>query len=84
MLHDKICYVQESFNQSSQVVREVYLDLQEFSNSIDYLIDNVGKNWKQFQFLNIYCKMVARLMTFVEASRTRNWDLYLSSAEDKI
>ena len=36
------------------------------------------------QFLIKYCNMVTRLLTFIEATRSRNWLLHLDSVDDMI
>ena len=39
------------------------------------------KENKTFQFLMGFVRLVKRLFTFIEAVRSRDWDLYLSSFE---
>ena len=36
------------------------------------------------QFLIKYCNMVTRLFTFIEATRSRNWQLHLDALEDML
>ena len=43
-----------------------------------------NKDNRLLQFLVKYTQMVTRLFTFIEATRSRNWELHLNSLEDMI
>ena len=43
-----------------------------------------NKNNRLLQYLFRYSQMVTRLFTFIEATRSRNWELHLDSLEDMI
>ena len=63
------------------------LALHEYSPTLDNV--QFKEKWDNFlslkernlQFMFLYCRMVKRLLQFIEASRTRNWQLHLSSCQ---
>ena len=56
------------------------LDDMKLREKIDITVSKRKEN-KTFQYLMGFVRLVKRLFTFIEAVRSRNWDLYLSSFE---
>ena len=56
------------------------LDDLKLREKIEFTIEKRKEN-KTFQFLLGFVRLVKRLFTFIEAVRSRNWELYLSSFE---
>ena len=53
----------------------------EFSQMLSQFDTNKQSNLT-YRFMMVYIRMVKRLLTFIEASRSRDWLLHLSAAED--
>ena len=62
------------------ITDEIFKDL---TSSMKVFIDSKTKD-KMFSFLLTYSAMVKRLLLFIEASRIRNWEQHLFSAESLI
>ena len=59
------------------------LDALDLELKIKEFIDFHKHNYL-LQFLVKYCDMVTRLLTFIEATRSRNWQLHLDALEDML
>lgn len=73
---------QEKFREAWCRMKSI-LDTWDLENKVTAFV-KAHQNNCLLQFFVKYCDMVTRLMTFIEATRSRNWQLHLDSLEDMI
>ena len=71
-----------SFKESWDQLKRYLIDIK-LEEKIDEFV-RLNKSNRLLQFLVKYSQMVTRLFTFIEATRSRNWELHLDALEDMI
>ena len=69
-----------NFKESWDQFKRYLIDI-ELQEKIDEFV-TLNKSNRLLQFLVKYSQMVIRLFTFIEATRSRNWELHLDALED--
>ena len=70
------------FKESWEQLKKYMIDIKLDEKISEFV--RLNKNNRLLQFLVKYSQMVTRLFTFIEATRSRNWELHLDALEDMI